>query len=69
MPKDFCTVYMNATYFVNQRIKYDILAQYPANTATHKAINSNSTQSLFANNRKYRKTQQYNTKWQVAREA
>jgi len=29
----------------------------------------NSTQSLFANNRKYRKRQQYNTKWQVAREA
>jgi len=29
----------------------------------------NSTQSLFANNIKYRKRQQYNTKWQVAREA
>jgi len=29
----------------------------------------NSTQSLFANNRKYGKTQQYNIKWQVAREA
>jgi len=28
-----------------------------------------STQSLFASNRKYRKTPQYNTKWQVAREA
>jgi len=27
------------------------------------------TQTLFPNSRKYRKTQQYNIKWQVAREA
>ena len=38
-------------------------------TLWEKDTQLNSTQSLFANNRKYRKTQQYNTKWQVAREA
>ena len=36
---------------------------------TRGSFELNSTQSLFANNRKYRKTQQYNTKRQVAREA
>jgi len=38
-------------------------------TAKCIATQLNSTQSLFANNKKYRKTQQYKTRWQVAREA
>jgi len=48
-------------YFVMQQLSLHLLEE--------DLIEINSTQSLFANNRKCRKTQQYNTKWQVAREA